>query len=154
MSDFAYPYKPRYRTDDPDLLLPSFRPVAERIFARLQELGFRPVVFDTLRTTEEALADAKKGTGVVDSMHLYGAACDIICNLHGWSCKAKGCKFFTALRRLALAECCIGPEGDMPHFQAVPVGRWQQAIRHEGVGNVDALDAVVRKYQATRRSTQ
>ncbi len=118
-----YPYALRYQADDPALLLPSFQPVVERIFARMQDLGFQPIIFDTLRTQAEADRNAAKGTGSKTSLHLFGAAVDMICNRHGWACKAKDCRFYDTLRKLYLKECYIGPAGDMPHGQALPVGQ-------------------------------
>jgi hypothetical protein len=122
----SYPYKLRLKTDDVALLLPAFQPVVEKIFAHLQDLGFEPVVFDTLRTQAEADHNAAKGTGSKNSMHLYGAACDLVCNQHSWKCHVHGCKFYEQLRQLALKHAYIGPEGDFPHFQALPVS--QQAL--------------------------
>jgi hypothetical protein len=145
-------YKLKYRQDDVDLLLPTFRASVVRVVARMQALGFEPVVFDTLRTLEEAARNAAKGTGILNSLHLYGAACDVICNVHGWTCNAKRCKFYTVLRRVALAEgCCIGPAGDLPHFQAIPVGAWQNRLRAHGTSTATLgdRDRVVQAYRAT-----
>jgi hypothetical protein len=134
-------YKLKYRQDDVDLLLPTFRASVVRVVARMQALGFEPVVFDTLRTLEEAARNAAKGTGILNSLHLYGAACDVICNVHGWSCAAQKCKFYRRLREVYLADgCCMGPVGDLPHFQAVPVGRWQNKIRALGTAEASAAD--------------
>ena len=143
----------RYREDSLDGLLPGFRPVVERILGRMSALGFDCVVFDALRTPEEALQNAAKGTGIVNSIHCYGAAVDIICNRHGWSCKAKRCKFYLALQRCAEAEGCVSgahfKSVDLPHVQAVPVGTWQNRVRACGLGNVEAANAVVLAYRRT-----
>ena len=83
-----------YRPDDLGLLLPSFQPVANRILFEMRELGYDPCPFDTLRTPAEAAKNFARGVGSKNSMHLYGAAMDVICNRHGWGCSASGCRFF------------------------------------------------------------
>ncbi len=118
-----YPYVPKVRVDDPALLLPSFQPVVGKVFWRLVELGFVPVVFDTLRTPAEALKNVQKGTGSKNSLHLHGAACDLVCSDHLWSCREHKCKFYDHLRELWLEHAYIGPLGDYPHGQALPVSQ-------------------------------
>ena len=118
-----------YKADDVELLLPSFRPYVERLLAALEALGYPAVPRDTLRTPKEAEANASKGVGVKDSMHCYGAAVDVICATHGWSCHEHGCRFFEVLgeeaERIGLVwggRWTRGGKGpDLPHVQAVAV---------------------------------
>ncbi len=145
----------RLRTDDITLLLPSLQPVVQALLDRMADLGYKPHLFDTLRTPEEALKNARRGTGVQKSMHLYGAAADIICSDHLWSCKAKSCKFFTVLAREAKAlGLYAGADfGDFPHVQALPfTPAAQNALRSLGTGRSDAdiaaKDAVIRRWLA------
>jgi len=140
----------KYRQDDVELLLPSFRAVYKRLLARMVELGFEPIAFDTARTPEEAARNAANGKGIVNSIHIYGCAADTICAKHGWQCRAKRCKFFGVLRREGLAlGLFIGPKADWPHLQAVPATKAaQDAIRRLGAGegSAAARDALVRAH--------
>lgn len=115
----------RYRADDVELLLPAFREVAKRLLERLHARDFEPVPRDTLRSRTEAAANARKGTGITDSMHCYGVAMDVICGAHGWACPAKGCAFFEALgeeaEKLGLTWGGRWRRRDLPHVQAVAV---------------------------------
>lgn len=151
--------KPKYRSDDIDLLLPSLRPVVRTIQAELVEEGFDPIPFDTARTLEEAARNAAKGTGIADSIHIYGCAVDFICGKHGWSCRAHRCKFFTRLaaayRRHGLAAGAdFRPKVDPPHGQGVAATRAaQDAVRKLGAGpeSVEARDALVRAFLSRQR---
>lgn len=132
----------KYRADDLNLLLPSFREATVRVIERLRAQGFDPIPFDTLRTPEEALRNAKRGSGILDSIHLYGCACDVICGVHGWSCKASKCKFYTKLGAAVEAEGLVWggrfpSRVDLPHFQGIAV-REQKAMRDLGRGEESA----------------
>lgn len=122
----------RYKADDVELLLPCFVPVAKRLLAALAERGFDPVPRDTLRTAEEALRNAKKGVGIVDSVHCHGAAMDVICGDHGWDCAANGCEFFAAVGEIAEDMGLVWggrwKRRDLPHVQCVAV-KDQDALR-------------------------
>jgi hypothetical protein len=122
----------RYKADDVDLLLPSFQPVVRELLRRLTMLGYEPVPRDTLRTPEEALGNAAKGTGIIDSVHCHGAAVDIICGAHGWGCRAEGCDFYNVLGREARDRGLVwGGDWrrlDLPHCQAITV-REQAQLR-------------------------
>ena len=137
----------KYKADDLNPLLPSFRKVVEKLLARMKELGYDPIPFDTLRTTAEAERNAAKGVGISNSIHLYGAAVDIICGKHGWSCTTKKCDFFRAMRREGLVMGLYrGPEADWPHLQGCPATKKaQDAIRALGAGDESAAarDALV-----------
>lgn len=146
----------KYREDDINLLLPSWRVQVQALLDRMKALGFVPVLFDGLRTAEEAKANALKHTGKADSMHCYGCAADLICAEHGWSCQANKCKFFTTLGREAEAAGMtwggrfhIGIHGfpDMPHVQGIPI-KAQQRMRNIGMDpeKADARDALVREF--------
>ncbi len=143
----------RIRTDDINLLLPTFVPYVQALLDRLTALGFKPNLFDTLRTPEEALRNAGKGTGIVKSMHLYGAAADIICLDHLWDCRKQKCKFYTALPReaKALGMYAGADWGDPDHVQALPATpAAQNELRRLGTGrspdDIAAKDAVIRKW--------
>lgn len=122
----------KYKADDVGLLLPSFQPVARALLKRLEMLGYEPVPRDTLRTPAEALANAAKGTGIVDSIHLHGAAMDVICGVHGWDCVKHGCDFYNVLGREARNHGLVwGGDWrrvDKPHVQCVTVAE-QKALR-------------------------
>lgn len=141
----------RYRADDVGLLLPSFQPVVRSLLKTLEALGYEPVPFDTLRTTEEALRNAKRGTGIVDSVHRHGAACDIICQRHGWSCRDHDCDFYAVLGREARAHGLVWggdwKRRDLPHVQAIAVSD-QNALR--ALKTWDEKDAFVAKRLAKR----
>ncbi len=154
----------RIREDDITLLLPSFQAPVQKLLDRMRDLGYSPILFDGLRTAAEALRNAKRGTGVVQSMHLYGCAADIICEDHLWSCKDKKCKFFTKLgqeaealglvwggrfkKKVLRAGKWVVVEGyDQPHVQAIPVSA-QNAMRALGVSETrrNERDELCRKY--------
>jgi D-alanyl-D-alanine carboxypeptidase len=132
--------------DDIKLLPPTMQLHVQRVLDGLKALGFDPVLFDGLRTREEANKNAVLGRGIKDSVHCYGAAADIICRKHLWQCRAKKCKFYQALRKLAGAEgfVCGGDfhSVDEPHIQAVMVFR-QQAFRELPV---EARDEAIRAF--------
>lgn len=140
----------KFKSDDVELLLPSFRGVYKKLLARMIELGYDPIPFDTARTPEEAEHNAAKGVGIANSIHIWGCAADTICGKHGWQCAAKKCLFFKVLRREGLALGLYrGPEGDAPHLQGVPAtAAAQDAIRRLGAGadSVAARDALVRRW--------
>lgn len=123
----------RYRADDVDLLLPSFAIVVRRLLAAMTARGFDPVPFDALRTPKESAKYAARGVGSKDSMHLYGAACDVICGQHGWDCKRHKCSFFASLgieaEKLGLTwGGRFKTRYDAPHVQACTVAQ-QNAVR-------------------------
>jgi len=124
--------KSKYKQDDINLLLPAFRLKIQRLLNNMTQRGFDPILFDTGRTQKEADIFAAKGTGIVNSLHLLGAAADIISASKGWNWPL----FFNALaeesKNLNLISGSTfkvridpitkkkkGP--DMPHVQAIPV---------------------------------
>lgn len=154
----------KIREDDITLLLPSFQAPVAKLLDRMRDLGYSPILFDGLRTPAEALRNAKHGTGIVKSMHLYGCAADIICEDHLWSCEDKRCKFFTKLgqeaeklglvwggrfkkRVLRRGKWVVVVGYDKPHVQAIPVSA-QDDMRALGVSEERARerDELCRKY--------
>ncbi len=146
---------PRVREDDINLLLPTFRGKVQELLDAMRALGYKPVLVDGLRTTEEALANARKGSGIIDSIHCYGAAADLICGDHLWSCAKARCKFFTKLGQQAEALGFVWggrfPKVDLPHVQGVTVAG-QAALRRLGRGpdGAAARDALVAAHFAKR----
>jgi hypothetical protein len=146
---------PKYRSDDPAMLLPAFRSRVIALMGRLTALGFDPVLKDGLRTPEEALRNARRGTGIVDSMHLYGCAADLVCGQHGWDCSKHGCDFFESLGEQA-ERCGLFWGGrwrkpDKPHVQGIPpTKRIQDQMRALGRGcespRMSARDALVSRH--------
>lgn len=138
-----------YRQDDINLLLPSFRSRVERVLKGVRAAGYKPCLFDTLRTREEAARNAKKGTGSANSMHLYGCAADVICDEHGWSCDEHKCDFYRVLVDQVVAAGLVSgryfSKVDMPHMQGVRVGQ-QGEMRTIGSGPEGAVarDVLVR----------
>lgn len=110
----------KYKSDDLNLLLPSFRVKVDLLIAAMEDLGYDPIPFDTFRTAEEAAKNARNGKGIVNSMHEYGAAVDIICGDKGWNNPA----FFKDLgiqaEALGLTWGGRFTRVDMPHVQAIP----------------------------------
>lgn len=142
----------KYKADDIDLLVPSFAAEVRLVLQKLRGGGFDPVPFDTLRTPEQALRNAKRGTGTLRSMHLYGVACDTICGEHGWDCFKRKCDFYNALGVAVKARKLTWGGGwlrrDYPHFQAVTVGQ-QNAIR--SLKTFEEREAFVAAVLAKRR---
>lgn len=143
--------KSKYRSDTTDGLLPSFKPLVLKVIELQEADGHVAVLFDGVRTKAEAARNFKKGTGVADSIHCYGAAADVICGEHGWSCAAHGCSFFKDLQRnvesLGLLSGATFSKVDRPHFQGVSL-KQQAALRKLGVGegSEEKRDLLVRKF--------
>src|SRR5688572_17621619 len=122
---------------DPYKLLPTFAAKVEKLFERMRARGLDPILHEAYRTRERAEMLAKdpdgpgpkRPAGIPDSMHIYGAAVDIISRSKQWADP----KFFEALGEEAkkLKLTWGGDFGDMPHVQAVPYTlAAQNAIRH------------------------
>lgn len=141
----------RVREDDLNLLLPTFRDRVKRLVEEMRKRGYKPIVRDTGRTPEEALKNAAKGSGIVDSMHCYGVAADLICEDHLWSCAMKDCRFFPLLGEVAESLGMVWggrwQRRDLPHVQGIPVG-WQDQMRALGYspGSERARDDMVKLY--------
>lgn len=123
-------------TADLGELLPSFQPLARKLLEAVAARGYTPMPRSTSRTRAQAAANVARGTGIADSMHLYGAAMDVICGVHWWDCKKHRCGFFDVLgeeaERLGLTwggRWTRGGKGpDMPHVQCLTVAQ-QPAFR-------------------------
>lgn len=145
----------KYRTDDIEQLLPTWRAKVRELILRMGELGYVAVLHDGLRTEAEAKANAAKGVGIADSVHCYGLAADLICGLHGWQCHKNRCGFFEVLGREGEALGMVWggrfSRVDLPHFQAIPVA-WQKQLRALGKGadSAAARDALSAKHFASK----
>lgn len=126
---------------DLDLLVPAFRKRIEDVVADLIVAGHRPKVWETYRSPERAAILARRGTGIVMSMHCYGVAADIIHAEQLWKAPPR---FWRALRDAAESHGLVSGARwrrvDLPHVQAVPVAM-QDKIRAstaEEVANICA----------------
>lgn len=142
-----------YKQDDISLLLPTFRASVEGVIRRVRSAGHNPCLFDTLRTVEEAKRNAARGKGIVRSMHLYGAAADVICNIHGWDCAKNKCEFYRVLADAVAAEKLVHGKYftrvDEPHMQGIRVAH-QDEMRLLGVEPESAFarDVLVQRFLA------
>ena len=123
--------KSKYKSDDLNLLLPSFREKVKTLLANMIKKGYDPIPFDTGRTLAEQQKYYEKGTGAKPrphGEHIVGAAVDIISGSSGWGDR----KFFLALGKEAktLGLTWGGnvkyggdfkTKNDMPHIQAIPI---------------------------------
>lgn len=128
----------RLKDDDIGLLLVPFQAPVRSVRDALRGLGYDVCVRDTRRTAAEALANAKAGTGSRQSMHVYDAAVDFVCQEHHWSCAKHGCRFFQNVGRLGKAHGMIWGGDfrrvDMPHLQCVRIedqGRFRRMTREQ-----------------------
>lgn len=147
----------RYKQDDISLLLPTMAAKVKEVLDKMTALGFQPVLFDGLRTPAEALKNAAKGVGIVNSMHLYGCAADVICDQHGWTCADQRCKFFTKLVETVKSMGFVSgadfhdaqgrPKVDLPHFQAVTIAdQHKMAALGTAADSISARDALVQAF--------
>jgi hypothetical protein len=138
------------RPADLGKLLPSVRPVMQRMRALLEQRGFKAVPRGTVRTRKQAHANTERGTGIDDSMHCYRIAVDWVCGEHGWDCAKYECRFFAAVGEvseslgLTWGGRWIHREGgpDWPHTQAITVAE-QHAFRE--LTSDEERDAFVRR---------
>lgn len=106
---------------DPLKLAPQFRAKLDRVFARLRSLGFAPVLHEGKRSEQRARELAKKGTGIVKSMHVLGLAADVLPAPKQWPPASN--PFWQALGEACKAEGLEwggtwSPEHrDLPHVQ-------------------------------------
>jgi hypothetical protein len=144
--------KPKYRSDDIKLLLPTMQLKVQELTDALAAEGFDVVLFDSARTPEEAARNLRNGKGIANSIHIYGAAADLICGKHGWSCAANKCKLFTRLgfhaERLGFVWGGRFKRCDQPHVQGVKIGVPQNQMRRLGhkPESIEARDALVRAH--------
>ncbi len=116
---------------DPAKLLKPFARKLNTLFRRMRARGFQPMFWEGRRSAERAETLAKKGTGIKLSMHVLGAAADIVDGSTGNPWKASP-GFWTALgqeaRKLGLTWGGDWAKGDFPHVQALAVNQ-QTAFR-------------------------
>jgi hypothetical protein len=149
---YGRPDGPNGISRDPGLLLPSFAARVELLFQRMRKRRFDPVLHEGFRTRARAEMlsrdpdgpGPRKAPGIPHSMHIYGAAVDVISASRGYEHPA----FFTALgeeaKRLGLTWG--GDFGDRPHVQAIPyTSRAQNGLR---AAAVHERDAYVRRWLA------
>jgi len=109
---------------DPTLLLPAFARKLNLLFAAMRARGLDPMLNEGRRSRAraEALSKEPGAPGIADSMHIYGAAADIISASKGFKDPA----FFKALGEEAdkLGLFWGGhfkTRPDSPHIQALAV---------------------------------
>jgi D-alanyl-D-alanine carboxypeptidase len=120
---FWLPTKSDAINRDVDNLLPAFAERLARLFTQMRALGFDPYLREGWRSPERAQRLAQSDVGITDSMHIYGAAADVVPRQ---ASKATDAKFFAALG--AQAEKLGLTWGgrfvtrvDQAHVQAIPV---------------------------------
>jgi hypothetical protein len=118
---------------DPKKLLPGFAKKLNVLFIRMRARGYQPMLWEGRRAAERAAALAQKGTGIVLSMHILGAAVDIVDGSTPDPWKASP-GFWNALgeeaRKLGLTWGGDWTSNkDVPHVQALAVNQ-QAAFRN------------------------
>lgn len=145
----------KFKQDDINLLLPTWRDFTQDILDDMTKEGFTPCLRDTWRSFTEAEANAARGVGVAASMHCFGVASDVICGIYGWDTK-NTVKFYKALGRRVEARGGLWggrfTRVDKPHFQGVSIAM-QAQIRKLGPGpeSAAARDALVKKFLSRKR---
>lgn len=126
-----------------DALQWLFRVRLEAVLADLAEQGYRPRVWETLRTKLRGAWLMLKGRSRNGdrSMHIYGVAADIICRDHMWDCHKHGCGFYAALGKTVRKHGLYwGGDWrtmvDKPHVQAIAVRDQNRIRRAEDVAAV------------------
>lgn len=124
------------RLSDPGLLQPAFWERLAPVLKALRGQGFKPYLFETMRSTDRALELVAKGKSKAKgglSMHCFGLAADVICYEHQWDCARNHCAFFTTYGT-AVEDAGLVWGGrwptivDLPHCQAVQI-KHQNAVR-------------------------
>lgn len=126
---------------DPRRLLPSFADKLEILFERMRKRGFDPFLNEGYRTSARTTTLAAQGKGVVDSLHSYGAAADVISEEWLWGNLA----FFKALGEetdelgLTWGGKWKGDDYDPSHIQAIPVFLQDEFRNLETMGSREAF---------------
>lgn len=114
---------------DTTALVPSFAKRVQVLFNRMKARGYRPILWEAYRTPERAIKLAEDSKGIQNSMHLYGAAVDIVDARTMWDDPT----FFRALgeeaERLGLTWGGRFSKPDGPHVQAIPVASQTRLTR-------------------------
>lgn len=117
---------------DPSKLLPGFAKKVEQLFQAMRKRGYKPLLWEGYRTPERAAMLAEKGTGIVDSMHSYGAAVDIVDESTAPNYWTGAPGFWNALgeeaEKLGLTWGGRWKSVDRPHVQGITVAE-QTAFR-------------------------
>jgi hypothetical protein len=107
---------------DPRNLLPGFAAKVELLFGRLRARGYKPLLWEGLRTPARAAMLERKGTGSARSIHCLGAAVDIVDEQRKWGASAD---FWQAIgqeaKALGLTWGGEWRKRDLPHVQAIAV---------------------------------
>lgn len=123
-------------------LLPAFAQRLRAVFAALVARGFDPYLHEGLRSRQRAESLAADGSGIRDSMHIYGAAADVISASRHWEWP----EFFAALgaesERAGLTWGGRFGGKDLDHVQAVPV---PMQARMRAARSAKEADALVKK---------
>lgn len=120
---------------DPQKLLPGFARKLENVFQRMRARGYQPLLWEGYRTQARASQLATAGTGVDNSLHILGAAADIVDGSAApnyWKGGDALTSFWVALgeeaERAGLTWGGRFSKRDAPHVQAVSV-KEQNAFR-------------------------
>jgi hypothetical protein len=117
------------RMSEVGMLVPAFADRVCKLVQAMRERGFDAIVWETLRSPERAKALADAGTGVENSMHMYGLAADVISAGEAWSAPPA---FWAALgeeaEKLGLVWGGRWQRRDLAHVQAIRVSE-QRAFR-------------------------
>lgn len=142
--------KNKYKSDNINLLLPSFRDKVLVLLMRMSDLGFDAIPFDTLRSQKQVDKNVEKGTGIKNSLHLTGAAVDIISASKGWN---PGSKFWNALQneaeKIGLTSGAKFTKIDKPHVQAIPV---KLQAQYRKLTSPDARNLFVKTYYEVKNA--
>lgn len=107
---------------DPAKLLPPFAAKVERLFGAMRERGHEAILWEGYRSAERAQQLSDRGSGIKLSMHVLGAAVDIIHAEDYWQASDD---FWDALgdesEELGLTWGGRWKRRDLPHVQAVAV---------------------------------
>lgn len=117
---------------DPNKLLPGFAKKVDLLFKAMRARGFRPMLWEGYRTPERAAQLSEQGVGIANSLHIYGAAADIVDESTAPDYWKGAPGFWTALgeeaEKLGLTWGGRWTKRDLPHVQAIPVAQ-QVAFR-------------------------
>lgn len=112
---------------NPANLLPGFARKLDRVFKRMRAQGFTPMLWEGRRSAARAAELAAKGTGSARSLHILGAAADVVNGANPSSPWSAPASFWSALGAAAEAEGLTWggrwANADKPHVQAIPVNQ-------------------------------
>ncbi len=138
----------KYRFDSSyDQLLPTFKAACDRLVQAMAARGYEAICVDALRTPTEAQRNAARGTGIKNSMHLYGCSADWVEQNSGWT----NAEFYVALgeeaKKLKLVWGGVWSKPDRAHVQGIGVG-WQNKMRALGMdpATIPARDKLVQQW--------